>query len=74
MRRKGTGSYKIAYMERSSFELDLIPSRSYSEGGNVCVLASELIDDKVIPREWVRLHLPRRLAEVCLYICKEVDD
>lgn len=74
MRRKGTGSYKIAYMERSSFELDLIPSRSYSEGGNVCVLASELIDDKGIPREWVRLHLPRRLAEVCLYICKEVDD
>ncbi len=74
MRRKGIGSYKIAYMDRSSIDLDLIPRRSYSEEDNVCVLASELIDDKWIPKEWVRLHLPRRLAEVCLYICKEVDD
>jgi hypothetical protein len=74
MRRKGIGSYKIAYNGRGSFGLDLIPRGSYSEQGNVCVLTSELIDNKWAPREWVRLHLPRRLAEVCLYICKEVDD
>jgi alpha-tubulin suppressor-like RCC1 family protein len=74
MRRKGTGSYEIAYMERSSFSRSPIAGRSYSGGGNVCVLTSELIDSNRIPREWVRLHLPRKLAEVCLYICKEVDD
>jgi hypothetical protein len=78
MRRKGISSYKIGYLKGDSygvnFGLDLIPGWSYSEGGDVCALASELIDDKWIPREWVRLHLPRRLAEVCLYICEEVDD
>jgi hypothetical protein len=69
MRRKGTGTYKIAYENRYSFG-----TRSSSRGGSVCVLTSELVDSDRKPREWVRLHLPRRLAEVCMYICKEVND
>jgi hypothetical protein len=70
MRRKGTPSYVIAYMERGSYSR----ISSYNQSGNVCVLTSELIDQNRIPREWVRLHLPRQLAKVCLYICEEVDD
>ena len=50
MRRKGTGTYEIAYKDRYSFE-----TRSSFDSGSVCVLTSELIDSKRKPREWVRL-------------------
>lgn len=80
MRRKGTGTYEIAYINTyssgtvSSFNRFSFGQMTSSNNGNVCVLTSELIDAKRKPREWVRLHLPRRLAEVCLFICEEIDD
>jgi len=77
MRRKGQTNYKIAYSAYDGVVgqgvLFLAPS-SVRGSGDVCTLISELIDDEWKPREWVKLYLPRHLAECCLFICKQVED
>lgn len=68
MRRKGTPRYLIGYKPSISSY-----GRS-SSSAKVVVMESELLDLKRKPREWVKLHMPMRIARVCMLCSRSIQD